>query len=189
MNRFISALGKHDIPGLRWLLDGFNYYDIQRVKEVGPDRVAAEWIVRCGGAVKYVYITSHFRSYLLTAELDPRVPEDDVKLTHIHAIDASVTGYGCRHFEGLTGIKEVRFRFCDNLHDYGLEYMGKAVGPYLDTLEIDGCRRITEFGLAHLGLCSGLKLLSLRNLKSVYRPEKVLQKLRVALPKTEIQYS
>ncbi|KAJ1368680.1 hypothetical protein KIN20_029928 [Parelaphostrongylus tenuis] len=124
-----------------------------------------------------------------TAELDPRKPEDDVKLTHIHAIDASVTGYGCRHFEGLVGIREVRFRLCDNLHDYGLEYMGKAVGKHLNTLEIDGCRRISEFGLAHLELCSGLKLLILRNLKSVYRPEKVLEKLKVALPKTEIQHN
>ncbi|ETN74547.1 hypothetical protein NECAME_12927 [Necator americanus] len=50
--KFLMALGKHDIPGLRWLLEGFNYYDVQRVKEVGPDRAAAEWVVRCGGAVK-----------------------------------------------------------------------------------------------------------------------------------------
>ncbi|VDM57974.1 unnamed protein product [Angiostrongylus costaricensis] len=150
-----------DLPGV----DESVYFGIGKAQhtrltlEVGPDRAAAEWIVRCGGAVKYVYITFHFRSHLLfslsgrTAELDPRVPEDDVKLTHIHAIDASITGYGCRHFEGLIGIKEVRFRFCDNLHDYGLEHMGKAVGLYLNTLEIDGCRRITEFGLAHLELC------------------------------------
>ena len=30
----------------------FFSYDHQRVKEIGPDRAAAEWIVRCGGSIK-----------------------------------------------------------------------------------------------------------------------------------------
>nr|CDJ86903.1 ATP synthase subunit s, mitochondrial-like [Haemonchus contortus] len=166
--KFVQALGKHNIPGLRWLLEGFNYYDISRVKEVGPDRAAAEWIVRCGGAVK--------------------IPADNVKVTNIYAVDASVTGYGCRHFEGLLGIKEVHFIRCDNLHDFGLEYMAKAVGTHLEILEIDGCRRITEFGLAHLELCSGLKSLLLSNLKAVHGKDKVLAKLKAALPNTEIRH-
>ncbi|EPB75099.1 hypothetical protein ANCCEY_05822 [Ancylostoma ceylanicum] len=138
---------------------------MQRVKEVGPDRAAAEWIVRCGGAVKndictffgFDKIDDIFDDYNAlikrTAELDPRVPVDNVKVTHIHAIEASVTGYGCRHFNNLQGIQEVRFVRCDNLHDFGLEYMAKAVGSHLGYLEIDGCRRITEFGLAHLEMC------------------------------------
>ncbi|KAK6051912.1 hypothetical protein COOONC_10583 [Cooperia oncophora] len=155
--KFVQALGKHNIPGLRWLLEGFNYYDISRVKEVGPDRAAAEWIVRCGGAVKFDKIADTFNDYNALikrcAELDPRVPADNVKVTHIHAVDASVTGYGCRHFAGLSGIKEVEFVRCDNLHDFGLEYMAKAVGAHLELLKIDGCRRITEFGLAHLEKC------------------------------------
>lgn len=35
------------------LEEGFSY-DVSRVKEVGPDRTAAEWIVRCGGKVRFV---------------------------------------------------------------------------------------------------------------------------------------
>lgn len=190
--KFVQALGKHNIPGLRWLLEGFNYYDVSRVKEVGPDRAAAEWIVRCGGAVKFDKIEDTFDDYNAlikrTAELDPRVPNDNVKVTHILAVDASVTGYGCRHFDGLQGIQEVRFIRCDNLHDFGLEYMANAVGTRLGFLEIDGCRRITEFGLVHLEKCSGLKTLLLRNLKAVHGRENVLRKLKTALPKTEIHY-
>ncbi|PIO65448.1 hypothetical protein TELCIR_12886, partial [Teladorsagia circumcincta] len=94
--KFVQALGRHNIPGLRWLLDGFNYYDISRVKEVGPDRAAAEWIVRCGGAVKFDKIGDTFDDYNAlikrTAELDPRLPQDNVKVTHILAVEASVTG-------------------------------------------------------------------------------------------------
>ncbi|VDO42005.1 unnamed protein product [Haemonchus placei] len=153
--KFVQALGKHNIPGLRWLLEGFNYYDISRVKEVGPDRAAAEWIVRVFFGFDKIADTFNDYNALIkrTAELDPRIPADNVKVTNIYAVDASVTGYGCRHFEGLHGIKEVHFIRCDNLHDFGLEYMAKAVGTHLELLEIDGCRRITEFGLAHLELC------------------------------------
>lgn len=49
-----NALVSHNVPGLKWLIDGFNYYDIQRVREIGADRVAAEWIVRCGGKIRFV---------------------------------------------------------------------------------------------------------------------------------------
>ncbi|KIH62383.1 hypothetical protein ANCDUO_07333 [Ancylostoma duodenale] len=179
---------------------------MQRVKEVGPDRAAAEWIVRCGGAVNTLHsftinsfaffgfdkIDDTFDDYNVLikrcAELDPRVPADNVKVTHIHAIEASVTGYGCRHFNNLQGIQEVRFVRCDNLHDFGLEYMAKAVGSHLGYLEIDGCRRITEFGLAHLEMCSGLKSLLLCNLKRVHGHDKVLQRLRNALPNTDINF-
>ncbi|KHJ85902.1 hypothetical protein OESDEN_14361 [Oesophagostomum dentatum] len=122
------------------------------------------------------------------AELDPRVPSDNVKVTHIHAIDASITGYGWRHFNGLDGIQEVRFVRCGNLHDFGLEYMAKAVGSHLGYLEIDSCRRVTEFGLAHLEKCSALKSLLLSNLKHVHGHDKVLQRLKKALPNTEIHF-
>ncbi|CAJ0590523.1 unnamed protein product [Cylicocyclus nassatus] len=190
--KFMMALGKHDIPGLRWLLEGFNYYDVERIKEVGPNRAAAEWVVRCGGAVKFDKIDNVFSDYNALikrcAELDPRIPQDDVKITHIHAIDASVSGYGCRHFKGLDGIQEVKFIRCSSLHDFGLEYMADAVGAHLSRLEIDSCRRITEFGLIHLEKCRALKSLRLAHLKHVHGHDKVLQRLTRALPNTEISF-
>ncbi|CAD6199972.1 unnamed protein product, partial [Caenorhabditis auriculariae] len=100
--KLMLAIGQHNIPGLRWLVEGFNYYDTQRVKEVGAERAAAEWIVRCGGRVRFHSISDEFSDYNAlikrTAELDPRVPADDVVLRSIYAEDASVTGFGCRHF-------------------------------------------------------------------------------------------
>ncbi|VDK51596.1 unnamed protein product [Cylicostephanus goldi] len=183
-------------------------YDVERIKEVGPDRAAAEWVVRCGGAVKFDKIDNLFSDYNALikrcAELDPRVPADNVKITHIHAIDASVSGYGCRHFsafwkfqnnirefvnlEGLDGLQEVKFIRCGTLHDFGLEYMADAVGGHLSRLEIDSCRRITEFGLIHLERCRALKSLRLAHLKHVHGHDKVLQRLTRALPNTEISF-
>ncbi|VDK20998.1 unnamed protein product [Anisakis simplex] len=54
LDRLRRAIGAHDLPGLRGLLEGFNYYDHGRVKEVGADVAAAEWIVRCEGKVRSV---------------------------------------------------------------------------------------------------------------------------------------
>uniref|UniRef100_A0A1I7YFQ0 ATP synthase subunit s, mitochondrial n=1 Tax=Steinernema glaseri TaxID=37863 RepID=A0A1I7YFQ0_9BILA len=100
--RFQSALVSHNIPGLQWLLEGFNYYDQERIKEVGPDRTAAEWIVRCEGKVRFDKIDEVFDDYnaliRTTAELDPRKAEDQVKLVSIDATGSSITAYGCRHF-------------------------------------------------------------------------------------------
>ncbi|PAV60679.1 hypothetical protein WR25_14435 [Diploscapter pachys] len=151
------VIGQQDIPGLRWLLEGFNIYDKERVKEVGPDRAAAEWIVRCEGSVKFDRIEDVFTDYNALikrcAELDPRVPADDVRVVLIDATDSCVTGYGCKHFENLRGIQEVRFVRCRNLHDWGLEIMADHVGDRLQLLEINSCPRITEFGIKHLHRC------------------------------------
>ncbi|KHN82950.1 ATP synthase subunit s, mitochondrial [Toxocara canis] len=154
LDRLRRAIGAHDLPGLRGLLEGFNYYDKQRVKEVGPDRAAAEWIVRCEGKVKFDKLDDVFIDYNVlikqTAELDPRKESDQVHVVTIDATDSSVTGYGCRHFAGLTHLQDVRFIRCRNLHDYGLDYMGDAVGKTLLFLQIESCPRITEYGLDNL---------------------------------------
>ncbi|CAJ0577063.1 unnamed protein product, partial [Mesorhabditis spiculigera] len=190
--KLVQRLGEHNIPGLRWLVEGFNYYDKERVKEVGPDRAAAEWIVRCGGSVKFDKMSDMFSDYNALvkrcAELDPRISGDQVRVTNIEAIDASVTGYGCRHFEGLNAILDVRFVRCKNLHDFGLKYMSDAVGSKLKYLEIDSCPRVTEDGLDHLKNCTGLKSLLIHNLPRVYGKPKIYQELRQALPKCEIHY-
>ena len=36
-----------------WFDAAFNKYDSERVKEVGIDRAASEWVLRCGGGVTY----------------------------------------------------------------------------------------------------------------------------------------
>ncbi|PAV80077.1 hypothetical protein WR25_25898 [Diploscapter pachys] len=212
-DKMARAIGQQDIPGLRWLLEGFNMYDLfanfpifdekinksgiftcsydkERVKEVGPDRAAAEWIVRCEGSVKFDRIEDVFTDYNALikrcAELDPRVPADDVRVVLIDATDSCVTGYGCKHFENLRGIQEVRFVRCRNLHDWGLEIMADHVGDRLQFLEIDSCPRITEFGIKHLHRCKALKSLLLANLKSVHGKDKVLGELEQALPNTKI---
>ena len=52
--------------------------------------------------MKFSQIGESFSDYNVlikrTAQLDPRIQEDNVTIETIYAKDASVTGFGCRHF-------------------------------------------------------------------------------------------
>ena len=78
---------------------------MSRVKEIGPDRAAAEWIVRCGGTIKFDNLRTPFDDFnaliRATAELDPRIPKEQVHLIEIDARDSSVSGFGCYHFGNI----------------------------------------------------------------------------------------
>uniref|UniRef100_A0A0K0FVR7 ATP synthase subunit s, mitochondrial n=1 Tax=Strongyloides venezuelensis TaxID=75913 RepID=A0A0K0FVR7_STRVS len=188
--RIRNRIASHNIPGLMWILEGFNLVDEQRLKDVGPDRCAAEWIVKCGGKIKFDKMPDIFEDYNClirgTSVLDPRDPNDNVKLVWIDATNASVTGYGCLHFKGLKNIEEVNFVHCNTLHDHGLEYMGLYVGDVLKKLELSDCPKITEYGLVHLSKFVALKELKLIKLNNVYHIEKVLNELEKSLPDCKI---
>jgi H+-transporting ATP synthase F0 complex subunit s len=191
-DRFKNALASHNVPGLKWLIDGFNHYDKERLKEIGPDRLAAEWIVKCGGKVKFDKVRETFEDYnaliRTTAELDPRKPEQVVHVLSIDATDSSISGFGCRHFNGLEHLEDVRFVRCKSLQDFGLEYMGDAIGHRLPFLEIESCPRITEYGLKHLEKFTGLKSLVLNDLRRAHGRDKTLASLEKALPNCDIKY-
>ncbi|XP_025775100.1 ATP synthase subunit s, mitochondrial, partial [Puma concolor] len=36
-----------------WLNAVFNKVDYERIRDVGPDRAASEWLLRCGAMVRY----------------------------------------------------------------------------------------------------------------------------------------
>lgn len=89
------------------------------MREVGPDRAAAEWIVRCGGKVRFVNGVFNYNSFCfrfdkfkdkfedyntlirVTAELDPAKPSGQVSIVEIDASNSCVSAFGCRHFGRL----------------------------------------------------------------------------------------
>ncbi|CAD5224861.1 unnamed protein product [Bursaphelenchus okinawaensis] len=192
-DRFKNALVNHNIPGLRWLIEGFNYYDRSRVKDVGPDRAAAEWIVRCGGKVKFDRYRDIFEDYNMlirvTAELDPAKESGQVRLVMVDGSNSSVSGYGFRHFANITKLESVKLIGCKSMNDTGLEIMGEHMGQYLPHLHLEQCPRITEYGLKHLEKYSGLKQLVLKDLKNVHKPERNVAALQKALPNCELKFS
>ncbi|XP_062503383.1 ATP synthase subunit s, mitochondrial-like isoform X3 [Corticium candelabrum] len=36
-----------------WMNFVFNKVDYGRLEEIGPDKIAAEWVVRCGGSIRF----------------------------------------------------------------------------------------------------------------------------------------
>ena len=46
-----------------WLNSIFNRVDPNRIKEVGPDRACAEWLIRCGASVKWVNSQKFMKDY------------------------------------------------------------------------------------------------------------------------------
>ncbi|VDN56090.1 unnamed protein product [Dracunculus medinensis] len=192
LNRFRKILATHELFGLRWLLDGFNHYDDDRVREVGPDRAAAEWVVRCEGKVRFDVWDEFIENYndLLrrTSCLDPKLPQHQVHIISISAIHSSISGRGCVHLYGLKKIKEICFIHCKAFDDTGVEKVSRLTCGTLEKLRIESCPKVTEYGLRFLGNCSNLQFLLLRDLPRVYKKTEVLQYLKSSLPKCDICY-
>lgn len=190
--KLVKAISSHDFPGFRGLLDAFNYYDKSRVKQVGADRAAAEWVVRCEGKVRFDTVDIEFNDYNTlikeTSKLDPSKEKDLVHVVSIDATDASITGYGCRHFSGLDFLKDVRFVRCKKLTDIGIFYMKNAVKDNLISLEIGSCPRITEDGLKHICSFAKLRSLILHDLSGVSDKGAILKLLKKHLPLCAVHY-
>ena len=67
--------------------------DHSRVADVGPDRAAAEWILRLGGSVKF----GSFESWTTDYNRMPAEPRERVRLEAINASGVSVTNNGLEH--------------------------------------------------------------------------------------------
>ena len=50
-------------PFMTWLNRIFNQVDSSRIAEVGADRAAAEWLLRCGAAVRWKTSKKPLTSY------------------------------------------------------------------------------------------------------------------------------
>jgi H+-transporting ATP synthase F0 complex subunit s len=76
-----------------WLNFVFNRVDHSRVADVGPDRAAAEWILRLGGSVKF----GSFESWTTDYNRMPAEPRETTRLEAINASGISITNNGLEH--------------------------------------------------------------------------------------------
>lgn len=68
--------------------------DRSRIKEVGPDRAAAEWLLRCGASVKF----RDFDRWTVDYNLLPTGGRDRLKIVEVDATDSSIMHIGFEHF-------------------------------------------------------------------------------------------
>jgi H+-transporting ATP synthase F0 complex subunit s len=167
-------------PIFGWLNAIFNQVDETRVKAVGPDLAAAEWLIRCGAGVKWSN-TSGF-----TKEYNALPKHTSEKIIAIDATDSCVMSVGFPYLRGLKAVKEVKLNKCYYLDDDSLNYL-KNLKSSLERLEIVSCGNITPTGLEAVKSLKNLKTLVLFDLPEVPR-DQVLPELKAALPSTEINF-
>ena len=88
--RFSSLLDSFVLPF-------FNEVDTDRIKEIGPDRACAEWLVKNGSAVKW--INSH--KFVSDYSALPVGSEPRFKIKEVDATDSALHPSGFAYFRGL----------------------------------------------------------------------------------------
>ena len=154
--------------------------DIARIKEMGPDRAAAEWLIRNGAAVKWTGQDHFDRDY----DRLIRVQRKD-KIAAIDATDSSISHAGFLHLEGLTLVEDFVIERNAYLLDEALVLL-KFLEPSLLSLRIVSCVNITDRGVKSLVNLRQLKRLHLSDLMNVGNADDCLQALKSGLPQCEI---
>ncbi|CAF2081605.1 unnamed protein product [Rotaria magnacalcarata] len=159
-------------------------YDRKRVQEIGPDRACAEWLVRCGGSVRFKNwgtFSSHFNTI-------PAGASNQFKIEEIRAINASITSEGFAHLDGLSDLKKIHLEKCDQICDSSIARCNK-VKDSLESIELIDLAQISENGLAYLAGLKNLKHIVLARLSSVKHRDAILKLLTNELPRCTINYN
>lgn len=123
----------------------FNRVDAHRLKEVGPDRMCAEWVLKNGGAVRF-----QDQPQILHKDYNTLPPANmKIRISEIDATKATIMSIGFEHLKNCDDIKKIILDNCKYLEDEAvskLSYVDKS----LEELHIDRCRNITQEGLLEL---------------------------------------
>jgi len=166
-----------------WFDAAFNKYDPERVAEVGLDRAAAEWILRCGGSV-----TWHTGTTVTDYNSLPVGRYRQFKITAIDGTDSCVMEAGFEHLRGLTELRRVVLVNNKYLSDDSISFLVAYTKNRLEQLHLAGNGNITAGGLLQLGRLQCLQRLQLGALHEVRGPQAVLQQLQTDLPGCSISW-
>uniref|UniRef100_A0AAV2JHZ3 Mitochondrial ATP synthase regulatory component factor B n=1 Tax=Knipowitschia caucasica TaxID=637954 RepID=A0AAV2JHZ3_KNICA len=145
-----------------WLNAVFNKVDHERIKAVGPDRAAAEWLLRCGAKVRFQGFERFHKDYNAL----PTGPLGRYRIQAIDATESCIMHKGFDHLDGLTQLEEVRFRKCIYIEDSCLERLSSIqnLQNSLFLLEVVSCGNVTDKGLIALHKLKKLEYLFLSDL-------------------------
>ncbi|KOC65700.1 ATP synthase subunit s, mitochondrial [Habropoda laboriosa] len=164
-------------PLFYWLTVIFNRVDNDRIKEVGPDRACAEWLLRNGASVRWKGFKDSLQDYNL-------LPSGGGYF--IEAVDANNAGIsyvGFPHFKGCNHIKEVKFENCKYIDNVAMSKLS-ILKDTLTHLEVIGCTSVEDEGLRKLKILQKLETLKIKGLPAV--DNSICKELAEALPKCKI---
>lgn len=160
-----------------WINVMFNRKDDSRVKEIGPDRAAAEWIVKNGGTVRFAGNEKIVSNYN-TLPLGPR--SSGYMLEEINAKGITLTDNGFEHLVGLEYLKHLNMNSCGYICDLTLL---KEVAGSLQYLDIGNCESIAD--ITPVESLSKLKTLILTNTLGKNR-QHAIEQVQKQLPDCDV---
>ncbi|XP_072533120.1 ATP synthase subunit s, mitochondrial [Salminus brasiliensis] len=168
-----------------WLNAVFNKVDYERIKAVGPDRAAAEWLLRCGAKVR-------FRGFDRWQYDYNGLPTGPLGRYHIQAIDATescIMYRGFDYLDGLEHVEEIRLNKCIYIEDTCLERLSQTenLQGSMRMMSVISCGNITDKGIIALHHLRNLEYLFLSDLPGIKEKEKTTDRVQTALPKLTIE--
>jgi len=165
-----------------------NQPDRERIKELGPDRSCAEWLLRCGATLRWKGAESWQKDFN-TLPPGGVATQSKYRIEEVEAVEAGIMDVGFDHFDGCTEIKRVRLHHLPYFEDDTLSMLVDKLKGSLEHLELTSCGDITDRGLSHLTRLGLLKKLLLRDLPEVRNKPRCHAALKDALPQCTIDYT
>ncbi|XP_036927489.1 ATP synthase subunit s, mitochondrial [Acanthopagrus latus] len=168
-----------------WLNAVFNKVDYERIKTVGPDRAAAEWLLRCGAKVRFQGFERWHQDYNGL----PTGPLGRYKIQAIDATESCIMYRGFDHLDGLKHLEEIKFNKCIYIEDTCLERLSSIenLQESLYMMEVVSCGNVTDKGLIALHRLKNLEYLFLSDLPGITDKQKTVERLQTALPRLEVE--
>ncbi|XP_075555989.1 ATP synthase subunit s, mitochondrial isoform X1 [Dermacentor variabilis] len=167
----------------QWLNAVFNRYDRDRIKEIGPDRAAAEWLIRCGAAVRWSGAIKFHSDYNTL----PSTSSNAYKIEEIDATDSSIMEIGFPYLKELTLLKSINLTRCNFLGDKALQML-QLRKDSLEKVHVISCGNVTDAGVKSLAELTKLHYLELFDLPGVRDREAVLEHFNQLLPTCKVDF-
>ncbi|XP_027785466.1 ATP synthase subunit s, mitochondrial [Marmota flaviventris] len=170
-----------------WLNAVFNKVDYDRIRDVGPDRAASEWLLRCGATVRYHGQERWQKDYNNL----PTGPLHKYKIQAIDATNSCIMSIGFDYMEGLEHVEKITLCKCHYIEDDCLQRLSQLekLQKSLLEMEIISCGNITDKGIIALCNLRNLRYLLLTDLPGVKenKKENLVQVFKTALPSLELK--
>lgn len=160
----------------------FNRVDTDRLLQVGPDRLCAEWLIKNGGAVRTVEVPNRQHQNYNTLP-----PENNrFKIKVVDATGSSIMKIGLDHFKGCKYIDTVILHDCKHLESDGLQGL-VHLKDTLKVLQVSACDNMSDDDLMVIGELTNLELLKIFQMRYVKDIAKVKQSLQQKLPNCHME--
>lgn len=166
----------------KYLNSALNIFDRDRYKEVGPERLCAEWVLKVGGRMRWVGADKWLTDY---NSLPPETTKEHLCVQDIDVSGTAVMLHGFEHLINCEQIRSLKLDNCKYVDDRCLKQLQYLLGS-LQMLQISTNKKITDQGLLYLEELIHLTDLHLKDLPGVKDKKGTLEKLQKALPKCDI---